>query len=186
MDDPASEAVYYRNAGRTTSQGLEAALGARRGAWRADLSYTFMDFRFDDYVVGSGGEAAQLSGNRVPGLPPHRLLLDAAGDLPLGLGAEIETEWVAGYWANDHNGPPPGSAAAPTDFHNDTYAVTGLRLTAPLTLGFGGVRLFTGIDNLLDAAYNGSITPNAFGARFFEPAPGRTWYAGLEADLGPP
>lgn len=186
VDDPASEAVYYRNAGRTTSRGLEAALGARRGAWRADLSYTFMDFRFDDYAVGSGDDAVQLSGHRVPGLPPHRLLLDATGDLPLGLRAEIETEWVAGYWANDHNGPPPGSAAAPTDFHNDTYAVTGLRLTAPLTLGLGRVRLFTGIDNLLDAAYNGSITPNAFGARFFEPAPGRTWYAGLEADLGPP
>ena len=45
---------------------------------------------------------------------------------------------------------------------------------------------FAGIDNLLDAAYNGSITPNAFGDRFFEPAPGRTWYAGLEADFGPP
>ena len=186
VDDPASEAVYYRNAGRTTSRGLEAALGARRGAWRADLSYTFMDFRFDDYVVGSGDDAVQLSGKRVPGLPPHRLLLDAAGDLPLGLRAEVETEWVAGYWANDHNGPPPGSDAARLDFHNGAYAVTGLRLTAPLTLGFGRVRLFTGIDNLLDAAYNGSITPNAFGARFFEPAPGRAWYAGLEADLGPP
>ncbi len=186
VDDPASEAVYYRNAGRTSSRGLEAALGARRGSWRADLSYTFMDFLFDDYVIRSGEEPVQLSGNRIPGLPPHRLLLDLAADLPFGLRAEGETEWVAGYYANDHNGPPPGSAAAPTDFRNDTYAVTGLRLTAPITLGFGGVRLFTGIDNLLDAAYNGSITPNAFGARFFEPASGRTWYAGLEADLGPP
>ncbi|MCY3738212.1 MAG: TonB-dependent receptor [Gemmatimonadaceae bacterium] len=186
VDDPASEAVYYRNAGRTSSRGLEAALAAHRGSWRAELSYTYMDFLFDDYVIRSGEEPVQLSGNRVPGLPPRRLLLDLAADLPFGLRAEGETEWVAGYYANDHNGPPPGSAAAPTDFRNDTYVVTGLRLTAPLTLGFGGVRLFTGIDNLFDAAYNGSITPNAFGARFFEPASGRTWYAGLEADLGPP
>ena len=186
VEDPASEAVYYRNAGRTTNRGLEAALGARHGAWRAGLSYTFMDFLFDDYVVGSGDEAVQLSGNRVPGLPPHRLLLDIAGDLPFGLRAEIETEWAAGYYANDHNGPPPGSAAAAADYHNDAYTVAGLRLTAPLTFGFGRFRAFTGIDNLLDTAYNGSITPNAFGGRFFEPAPGRTWYAGLEADLGPP
>ena len=186
VEDPASEAVYYRNAGRASSRGLEAALGARRGAWRADLSCTFMDFRFDDYVIQADGEPAQLSGNRVPGLPPHRLLLDLTAELPLDIRAEVETEWVAGYYANDHNGPPPGSDAARPDFRNDAYAVTGLRLTAPLTLGFGRVRVFTGIDNLLDAAYNGSITPNAFGARFFEPAPGRAWYAGLEADLGPP
>ena len=186
VEDPASEAVYYRNAGSTSSRGLEAALGARHGSWRADLSYTFMDFLFDDYVVPADDEPVQLSGNRVPGLPPHRLLLDVTADLPFGLRAEIETEWVAGYYANDHNGPPPGSDAGRPDFHNGAWAATGLRLTAPLTLGLGRVRLFTGIDNLLDAAYNGSITPNAFGGRFFEPASGRTWYAGLEGDFGPP
>ena len=186
VEDPASEAVYYRNAGRTSSRGLEAALGADHGIWRADLAYTWMDFRFDDYVVGSGEDAVQLSGKQVPGLPPHRLLLDLTADLPFGLRAEVETEWVAGYWANDHNGPPPGSDDARLDYHNGAYAVTGLRLTAPLTFGFGRLRAFVGVDNLLDAAYNGSITPNAFGDRFFEPASGRTWYAGLKADFGPP
>ena len=186
VDDPASEAVYYRNAGRASSRGLEAALGARHGSWRADLSYTFMDFLFDDYVVREDGEPVQLSGKQVPGLPPHRLLLDLTADLPLGIRAEVETEWVAGYYANDHNGPPPGSDAGRPDYHNGAYAVAGLRLVAPRTFGFGRLRVFAGIDNLLDAAYNGSITPNAFGDRFFEPAPGRTWYAGLEGDFGPP
>ncbi len=186
VDDPASEAVYYRNAGRASSRGLEAALGARHGSWRADLSYTFMNFLLDDYVVLSDDEPVQLSGKQVPGLPPHRLLLDLTAHLPFGLRAEAETEWVAGYYANDYNGPPPGSDAARPDYHNGAYAVAGLRLVAPRTFGFGRLRVFAGIDNLLDDAYNGSITPNAFGDRFFEPAPGRTWYAGLEADLGPP
>ena len=186
VDDPASEAVYYRNAGRASSRGLEAALGADHGSWRADLSYTFMDFLFDDYVVQEDGEPVQLSGKQVPGLPPHRLLLDLTADLPFGLRAEAETEWVAGYYANDYNGPPPGSDAARPDYHNGAYAVAGLRLVAPRTFGFGRLRVFAGIDNLLDDAYNGSITPNAFGDRFFEPAPGRTWYAGLEGDFGPP
>ena len=186
VEDPASEAVYYRNAGRTSSRGLEAALGAGRGIWRAGLAYTFMDFRFNDYVIRSGEEPVQLSGNRVPGLPPHRLLLDVAAELPLDIRAEIETEWVAGYWANDHNGPPPGSEADRLDYRNGDCAAAGLRLVAPRSFGFGRLRAFAGIDNLLDAACNGSITPNAFGDRFFEPASGRTWYAGLEADLGPP
>jgi iron complex outermembrane receptor protein len=36
-----------------------------------------------------------------------------------------------------------------------------------------------GINNLFDKKYNGSVVPNALGERYFEPAPGRNWYAGL-------
>ena len=33
--------------------------------------------------------------------------------------------------------------------------------------------------NLTDTRYNGSVIINGFGGRYFEPAPGRTWLAGL-------
>jgi len=48
-------------------------------------------------------------------------------------------------------------------------------------VGFGTnqVQIFVGVDNLFDERYNGSVTPNAFGNRFFEPAAGRTWHAGI-------
>ena len=39
---------------------------------------------------------------------------------------------------------------------------------------------FAGVTNLLDRAYNTSVTVNAFGRRYFEPGAGRSLYAGLE------
>jgi iron complex outermembrane receptor protein len=41
------------------------------------------------------------------------------------------------------------------------------------------VEVFLGIDNVFDEAYNGSVVPNAFGDRYFEPAPGRTVFGGV-------
>ena len=53
-----------------------------------------------------------------------------------------------------------------------------------LGLDWRGTTAFLGIENLFAARYNGSIVPNAFGGRFFEPAPGRTLRLGLGARLG--
>jgi iron complex outermembrane receptor protein len=45
---------------------------------------------------------------------------------------------------------------------------------------------FAGVMNLLDRAYNTSVTVNAFGRRYYEPGPGRTGYAGVRLSLGMP
>jgi iron complex outermembrane receptor protein len=37
---------------------------------------------------------------------------------------------------------------------------------------------FLGIQNLTDEKYISSVTVNAFGGRFYEPGPGRTFYVG--------
>jgi iron complex outermembrane recepter protein len=39
---------------------------------------------------------------------------------------------------------------------------------------------FLGVSNLLDRDYNASVVINAAGRRFFEPAPGRRIYAGID------
>jgi iron complex outermembrane receptor protein len=41
-------------------------------------------------------------------------------------------------------------------------------------------RAFFRIDNLLDKRYVGSVIVNEANARFFEPAPGRHWLAGVD------
>jgi iron complex outermembrane receptor protein len=43
--------------------------------------------------------------------------------------------------------------------------------------------IFGGVNNLFDAHYSGSIVPNAAGDRFFEPAPARGWYAGINVSF---
>ncbi|HJP31945.1 MAG TPA: TonB-dependent receptor [Candidatus Latescibacteria bacterium] len=185
VDDPESEAVYFRNAGRTASVGAEAALRAQPSEkLDLQLSATWMDFTFSDYVVITDEGPVQLSGNQLPGVPPMRVALSAQFDLPRDTWGEVETEWTDGYWANDFNGPAPGVGAPPGDFFNDGYTTVALRAGGSVDLGLGSIHAFAGVDNLFDTRYNGSITPNAFGNRFFEPAAGRTWHAGITLETG--
>jgi iron complex outermembrane recepter protein len=180
VDDAGSEAVYYRNAGRAESIGAEAALRAR-ATENVDvtLSATWLDFTFDDYTVATDDGTVQLSGNRLPGVPPARVAMSVQTALPLACWGEIEGEWTDGYWANDYNGPPPGSSAPARDFFNHGASTVAARFGTSLRLGAVGARFFVGVDNVFDERYNGSVTPNAFGNRFFEPAAGRTWHAGI-------
>ena len=122
----------------------------------------------------------QLAGNEVPGVPRHRLFAALSYDSPQGLFAEAELERVGRYWANDFNGPPPGSDASLDEFFNSAY----LRVDLRFGIDYRAVRPFVAVDNLFDARYNGSVVPNAFGGRFFEPAPGRTWRLGIGGWVG--
>ena len=52
--------------------------------------------------------------------------------------------------------------------------------------GLSGVRVgriliapFAGVTNLFDASYAAAVAVNAFGGRFYEPGPGRTYFGGL-------
>ena len=176
-----SEEIYFRNAGQARNRGLELSLSAvPHPGLRTTFAYTFGDYVFEDYEVETAGELAQLAGNEVPGVPRHRLFAALSYDSPQGLFSEVELERVGRYWANDFNGPPPGSDAAPDEFFNREY----LRVDLRLGIDYRATRAFVAVDNLFDAQYNGSVVPNAFGGRFFEPASGRTWRLGIGGWIG--
>jgi iron complex outermembrane receptor protein len=175
-DDPGSDAAYYRNAGRAVTTGAEASLHARPvGGLDLRLSATWLDAAFDDYVV----DGVQLSGNAIPGVPPVHLSLGTAVALPRDGWVELEGEFTGRTWANDGNGPAPGAAGDTDDYRNDAWSTVALQAGWPVSLGWFRAELSAGIANLFDEGYNGSITPNAFGGRYFEPAAGRTWHAGV-------
>ncbi|HEY5665843.1 MAG TPA: TonB-dependent receptor, partial [Gammaproteobacteria bacterium] len=62
---------------------------------------------------------------------------------------------------------------------NDSYVVTNLRLGKDIESGSMQISPFIGINNLFDESYNANVRINAFGGRFFEPAPDRNFYAGV-------
>ena len=66
---------------------------------------------------------------------------------------------------------------------NDSYSLVDLRLGLELRVMRLDLNFFVGVNNALDEQYNGSIVPNAFGNRFFEPAPGRNLYYVLSIGL---
>jgi iron complex outermembrane receptor protein len=146
-----------------------------------------MDFTFEDFeletAVGDSTQLVQLAGNDVPGVAPHRIFAGITYEHPLGIYSSVSLRWVDQYFANDFNGPPPGSDAPELNFVNDAFTVVDLRLGLQETFGGTGVELFLGLSNLFDERYCSSVVPNAARDRFFEPASGRTWYSGLNLRL---
>ena len=190
IDNPETDEIYFRNAGKTRNRGIELKLAwSPVPALDLALAYTGMRFEFDDFElereVDGNTRVYQLSGNEVPGVPPHHLFAGFTYTDP-GSGAfmEMNAQWTAEYFANDFNGPAPGSGKPESDFVNDGYALVDLRAGITYNGDMFGAVLFAGVNNLFDTRYNGSIVPNAFGDRFFEPAAGRTWYVGFGLPVG--
>jgi iron complex outermembrane receptor protein len=46
-----------------------------------------------------------------------------------------------------------------------------------------GLKLHAGVRNITDRAYFDNIRINAFGGRFYEPAPGRHYFGGVTVDF---
>ena len=160
---------FFRNAGSAVHRGFEA--GATLAPLRAltvRAAYTWTDARFDHYVVST----TSYDGHRVPGIAPHRADVVLSWLAPRGLVAELETRYLSAVPVADAD--PAGSAAG-------AYALAGLRLTATRA-AIGGVTVapYAGVTNVLDRAYVGSVTVNAFGGRYYEPGPRRTEYVGVE------
>lgn len=80
--DPANPVRgYFKNAGTTLRQGVEAKLDLTWNRWTAYANYTFIDATFrsafdvnDPFLQAPVGV---VSGNHIPGIPAHRLKLGA-------------------------------------------------------------------------------------------------------------
>lgn len=161
---------FFRNAGSAIHRGVELDVWARLApelGLRA--GYAFVDARFDRFTI----DGLDASGNRVPGVAPHRVQAAVTGTRA-GARVELTGRWVDAIPVDDGN-----TATAPS------YALLELRVSAPpLPLGAGSVRLSGGVDNLLDRVYVTSVVVNAFGGRYYEPGPGRSLYLGVRVGPG--
>jgi iron complex outermembrane receptor protein len=167
----APDRVYFRNAGRSTHTGVEVGLYTfLPGGLTARGAYTYLRPRFEEFTL----DGEDLAGNRIPGVAPHRVegLARWSGVLT-GKGTEGFLE-IRGLYqgeipVNDQN---TGTARP--------YALVDLRMGVEVpALGKARWSVFGGITNVLDRHYAASISVNAFGGRFFEPGPGRSFYLGI-------
>lgn len=156
--------TFYRNAGESRYRGFEAAARlALEGGVHARLAFTRVDARF------RGGD---LDGNRIPGRAPG--LLEAVVGQNLGSGYwSLDARWSDAVPVNDANSAEAGD-----------YFQMGLRAGLD-GVAVGGLRLapWAAVRNLLDQDYVSSVAVNAFGGRFYEPGPGRTFQLGLRATV---
>ncbi len=156
---------FFRNAGRLKHRGVEVALDA--APWPGVTvagAYTLDDSRFSEFRV----LADTLDGNRVPGIPRHRLFGVVTVARPSGLWGSLEVTRVSHMPADDANSAAAGAST-----------VVGVRAGWERIGGPRGVSPFITVMNVFAARYVSSVVVNAAFGRYFEPAPGRTLLLGL-------
>ena len=159
---------YFRNAGSTRRRGGELGLATSLGATTVGISYSYFDFFFRDYVVGT----SDFSGNRIPGVPNQQLQGYATWGWR-GWFATLEGQTQGGMYMDDANTLRAGS-----------WEIVNARVGGRIALGDVTFAPAVSIANLFDRTYAGSIVVNAAAGRYFEPAPGRTIYAGVSIAAG--
>jgi iron complex outermembrane receptor protein len=108
------------------------------------------------------------AGNRLPGTARGSLFASLAWQPALGWRGGVEARYLSGVFVNDTN-----SDAAPA------FVIASANVGYVAQIGAWRLNGFVRADNLLDRRYAGSVIVNEGNARYFEPAPGRTWVAGV-------
>ncbi|HLV52744.1 MAG TPA: TonB-dependent receptor [Cryomorphaceae bacterium] len=170
-----SGAEYYTNAGEIDQKGLEASLwwyplSTNRDGFIENLvlhaALTYNHFRFGTYRVND----EDFSGNKVTAVPDWVWIGNVNVSFPKGFGLNAAHNFTSRMPLDD------GNTVWSEEFH--LLQVKGTWETA-VSSKFR-LRLFAGVDNVLNEKYSLGNDINAFGNRYFNPAPIRNFYAGLE------
>lgn len=164
--------TFFVNAGRSDRRGIETAVSWKHDSgFAVDASYTWSDFTYEQFTDDNGTD---FSGNALPGLPENFGYLGLNYKTQSGLVLALETSYSGKLFANNAN---TAKVAA--------YTVSNLRLYNEYEIGRWQLRPYIGINNLFAERYNSNIRINAFGGRYFEPAPDRNVYIGVTANFQP-
>ena len=165
----------FRNADQTLREGIE--LSWNKSLWRdltAQASYSYIDATFDadiPEILNQNGNIAVSrveSGNYIPGIAKNQAFLSLGWKPENGLSAGLDVRYSDRIYVNDTN-----TEYAPS------YTVAGANVGYKWNMKDWSVKTFARVDNLFDKDYTGSVNVNESNSRFFEPAEGRNWSAGL-------
>jgi iron complex outermembrane receptor protein len=166
----------YQNAGATQRSGLELGWTNTYAEYlRAQAAFSTLDATYRNSFLTcnlspcpAASQQAVAAGNRLPGVARESLYASLGWQPPLGWRGGVEVRYLSRVFVNDTN-----SDAAPS------YFVAGANVGYIAQFGPWQLRGFVRGDNLLDRRYAGSVIVNEGNGRFFEPAPGRTYLAGV-------
>jgi iron complex outermembrane receptor protein len=159
---------FFRNAGRSQRNGLEAALRVFPNArWSIHTTYTWSDFRYQDYTAN--GQA--FNGKQLPGIPRHQ----AQGELRYqhkGVFIAFQARYIGALFVSDNN-----------DESAEGALLFNLRQAWTVQLKKYRLEPFLGIQNLLNQPYYGNILINAAARRYYEPGTAINFWVGVKAEI---
>jgi iron complex outermembrane receptor protein len=166
----------FQNAGRTRRQGLELSGEVQWGRLNVSSALTLINATYADGFLTCAGAPcvtpalAIPAGNRIPGIARRQAYVKLAWEPGVaGSTLTLELRHSGAVPVNDSN----SDAAA-------GYTVANLGVRFQQERGPWQFRQFLRIDNLAHRRHAGAVIVNEGNARYFETAPGRSAYAGIE------
>lgn len=167
--------VLFRNAGATNQLGTEWGLNinwytSKKGfinELNSRASYNFYQFTFDGYEK----EGVDFSGNLLTGVPQHTFNQTLNFKMVKRLNLNLHYRFVS---------------ETPLTDDNEIFAEPYHLLNANLDFKLPGslkINVFGGTENIFNTTYSLGNDLNAFGGRYFQPAPSRNFYVGLRWEL---
>jgi len=172
----------FQNADGTTRTGVELALDSRLGRGFSTLvSFTYLDAKFSQSfttcvstpcIPGTAtGTATVDKNNKIPGVAPYNAYAELAwAHAPVGLSTALEFRAQGKMYVNDINSQT-----------SDAFYTFSLRAGLEQRPGSWRLSEFVRVDNLLDEDYVSGIAVNDANGRFYYPAAGRNFLAGVSA-----
>jgi iron complex outermembrane receptor protein len=155
----------FTNAGETTHNGVELSLAITpHRSVDVNIAYTYSDFYYRRFT----NDVGVFDGNRIPGIPAHRIYGSLRYTHRSGLNGGFQTEYVDSFFANDFN-----------TVRNDKYAVSGIYGGYARYFERLGVSGLVRVDNLFDRLYSAYVIINDRFGGFFYPSPPRNYMAML-------
>lgn len=169
-----NDTEYFLNSGGTKQTGVEILLhttliSKQHSGFIRSLSvntgYTYSRFVFDDYVA----DTDDYSGNRLTGVPRSNLVAGLSVNLPHRVHVLIQSIFTSRIPLNDAN-----------SVFAEHYELLQAKITwTDVKRENASLEFFAGADNLLNQQYSLGNDINAFGGRYFNAAPLRNFYGGV-------
>lgn len=168
-------AEYYVNAGEMKQKGVEIFVSAyllpflddrfiRSLSWQSALTYNH--YRFGRYSVNN----EDFSSNKVTAVPDLVWTSTLIITFPRQTGLNISHNFTSSMPLNDAN-----------TVLSDKFHLVQVKGTWNLKVSRSKlIQFFVGVDNVLNERYSLGNDINAFGNRFFNPAPPRNYYGGMK------
>ncbi len=152
---------FYQNVGSTSRFGVELNSQLSFKGGRVNLSYTLSKNKFEDFIINNNN----LDDNLIPGIPSQMLDLDLIFKLSRGRSLIISNKLIGERYADNANETLVSS-----------YNLLNIKYSKDI---LSNSEVFLGLNNAFNQEYFDNIRINAFGNRYYEPAPKRNFYFGV-------
>ena len=152
---------FYQNVGSTSRYGVELSSQLFFNGGKFNVSYTLSKNKFKDFVI----DGNNITDNLIPGIPDQILDLELIFKLSKRRSLTISNRLIGERYADNLN-----------ERLISSYNLFNVKYSKQI---LSNSEIFLGANNIFNQDYYDNIRINAFGKRYYEPAPKRNFYFGI-------